>query len=148
MTEAEILADLRSIYGKVGVLTMQQLAEYLGRTPDALRKMRDRGCFPLPIKEIGGRLCVSILAVAQWLANHSSQSAEAQSAAQPETAKSKPLTPRRKAQSIGRLIAIMMRQKQGLHELIGSLEAEAIAAELAALKDGGSTASRSRKSDI
>lgn len=148
MTEAGILADIRSIYGKVGVLTMAQLAEYLGRTPDALRKMRERGSFPLPIKEVGGKLCVSIYAVAEWLASDSPRSDEAHSAAQHETAKPTSLTPRRKAQSIGKLIAMMMRQKQGLHELIANLEVEALAAETAASKDRGSTTSRSRQSGL
>jgi hypothetical protein len=66
-----ILADLREQFGaKKAVLYVDELAEALGKTTDAVRSLVARDGFPVPILTVGGRPAASIHAVADWLAGN------------------------------------------------------------------------------
>ena len=66
-----ILADLREQFGaKKAVLYVDELAEALGKSTDAVRSLVARDGFPVPILTVGGRPAASIHAVADWLAGN------------------------------------------------------------------------------
>lgn len=119
MSVQAILKDLREIFGPVGVLTMAQLAQYLGRSVEAVRKMKERGGLPVQIKIVGGRPCVALLAVAQWLGEEDSLSQRVEKhTAQPIAT----LKPQRKMQNIGKMLLMLQIQQQGISELHSELE--------------------------
>ena len=71
-----ILADLREQFGaKKAVLYVDELAEALGKSTDAVRSLVARDGFPVPILVVGGRPAASIHAVADWLAGNPVKSA-------------------------------------------------------------------------
>lgn len=51
------------------VLYAPELSVVLGKTEKALRNLISRGMLPFQLKKLGGRNCVDIIAVAQWLAS-------------------------------------------------------------------------------
>ena len=71
MTKDEILRDLRQAYGPKVILSPQDLALAIGRSPKAQANMRSRGAFPMPIKRVGGKVGVSVYDLADYLAGHS-----------------------------------------------------------------------------
>jgi hypothetical protein len=71
MTKDEILRDLRQAYGHKVLLSPEDLALAIGRSPKAQANMRSRGAFPMPIKRVGGRVGVSVYALADYLADDS-----------------------------------------------------------------------------
>ena len=71
-----ILADLREQFGaKKAVLYVDELAEALGKSTDAVRSLVARDGFPVPILVVGGRPAASIHAVDDWLAGNPVKSA-------------------------------------------------------------------------
>jgi hypothetical protein len=77
MTKDEILRDLRQTYGHKVLLTPEDLALAIGRSPKAQANMRSRHAFPMPIKRLGGRVGVSVYALADYLANDSQNASPA-----------------------------------------------------------------------
>ena len=68
MTKDEILRDLRQSYGPKVILSPEDLALAIGRSPKAQANMRSRGAFPMPIKRLGGKVGVSVYDLAAYLA--------------------------------------------------------------------------------
>lgn len=68
MTKDEILRDLRQAYGPKVILSPQDLALAIGRSPKAQANMRSRGAFPMPVKRVGGKVGVSVYDLADYLA--------------------------------------------------------------------------------
>ena len=75
MTKDEILRDLRQAYGPKVLLSPEDLALAIGRSPKAQANMRSRGAFPMPIKRLGGKVGVSVYDLADYLAGDSTNAA-------------------------------------------------------------------------
>jgi len=71
MTKDEILADLHREFPGAKVLTSDQVARVLATTPAAIANMRHRGTFPIEVKKVGSRVCVSVYDLAEFLATGS-----------------------------------------------------------------------------
>ncbi len=84
MTKDEILRDLRQAYGPKVILSPQDLALAIGRSPKAQANMRSRGAFPMPIKRVGGKVGVSVYDLADYLAGDAASPSPHQ-AARPAT---------------------------------------------------------------
>ena len=67
MSYADALADLRRAFGAKKSLTMQDIAPHLGKSPEALAKLLQRGRFPLKVSRVGSSICVSIYDLARFL---------------------------------------------------------------------------------
>ena len=67
MSKAEILAFIQSLYPGQVVLYSDQLARLIGKTEKALSELINRGTLPFKPKLLGGRRCVDIFTVAEWL---------------------------------------------------------------------------------
>ena len=124
MDAKAILADLREQFGRQNVLYADDLAELLGKSKQALANLIHRGGLPLTIKKVGGRLCVSIYDVAEWLANGGEAPKKAANAINLPA----PLpTPARHRQSLGKGLLALQMQRDFLSELSQRLEAILIA---------------------
>ena len=62
-----VLARLNADFGVKEVLDAADLAQILGKSPEATNTLIRRGGLPLPVLTVGGRNCVSKQAVAVWL---------------------------------------------------------------------------------
>lgn len=72
-TAKQILQHLQSLYPGQLVLYPPQLAQVLGKSEKALSHLISRGNLPFEPKTIGGRNCVDIYQIAEWLASDSMQ---------------------------------------------------------------------------
>lgn len=90
---AEILAELQAEFGKKKLLTPQDIAPYIARSPQAQANLRCRGRFPLA-KKVQGRIVISIYDLADFLADPESFNSEAGPAGPPTAP---PASPRPKA---------------------------------------------------
>ena len=71
MTKDEILRDLRQAYGPKVILSPEDLALAIGRSPKAQANMRSRGASPMPVKRLGGKVGGSVYDLADYLAGDS-----------------------------------------------------------------------------
>lgn len=69
MTYADALADLKADFGKKKVLTPEDIAPYIGKSPAAQAALRSRKAFPIPSKELGGRIVISIYDLARFISD-------------------------------------------------------------------------------
>ena len=67
MSYQEALADLKADFGKKKLLTPADIAPYISKSPSAQASMRTRKQFPIAKKDIGGRIVVSIYALAKFI---------------------------------------------------------------------------------
>lgn len=67
MSYADTLADLKADFGKKKLLTPAEIAPYISRTAGAQATMRSRKRFPVAKKDMGGRVVVSIYALARYI---------------------------------------------------------------------------------
>lgn len=128
MDKNEILADLRQQFGeKKSVLYADELAQVLGKSTKAIYDLKNRGGLPVPVLPGEGRPCVSIHAVADWLAGGSSAAypgreggillAPAENALQPAR-KPKKAT----HQSMAAYLSTLRGQMDFLHQLHSEME--------------------------
>lgn len=68
MDEAAIVAELRDFFGEKTLLSPEDLAPHIRRTPKAQANLRSLGVFPIPLTYISGKPYVTIYALAAWLA--------------------------------------------------------------------------------
>ena len=67
MSYADALADLKTDFGKKKLLTPTEIAPYICEPTSAQASMRSRKQFPIAQKDMGGRVVVSIYALARYL---------------------------------------------------------------------------------
>ena len=67
MSYEDALADLKADFGKKKLLTPAEIAPYISKSPSAQASMRARKQFPIAKKDIGGRVVVSIYALAKYI---------------------------------------------------------------------------------
>ena len=67
MSYEDALADLKADFGKKKLLTPADIAPYISKTPSAQASMRSRKQFPIAEKDMGGRVIVSIYALARYI---------------------------------------------------------------------------------
>ena len=67
MSYADALADLKADFGKKKLLTPGEIAPYISKSPSAQASMRTRKQFPIAKKDMGGRVVVSIYALAKYI---------------------------------------------------------------------------------
>ncbi|MDO8370320.1 MAG: hypothetical protein Q7T39_00175 [Polaromonas sp.] len=67
MSYADALADLKADFGKKKLLTPAEIAPYICKSASAQASMRSRKQFPIAQKDMGGRVVVSIYALARYI---------------------------------------------------------------------------------
>ena len=67
MSYEDALADLKADFGKKKLLTPAEIAPYISKSPSAQASMRTRKQFPIAKKDMGGRVVVSIYALAKYI---------------------------------------------------------------------------------
>lgn len=67
MSYQDALADLKEEFGKKKLLTPADIAPYIDRSTSAQASMRTRKQFPIAKKDLGGRVVVSIYALARFI---------------------------------------------------------------------------------
>ena len=67
MSYQDALADLKEEFGKKKLLTPADIAPYIDRSASAQASMRTRKQFPIAKKDMGGRVVVSIYALARFI---------------------------------------------------------------------------------
>ena len=67
MSYEDALADLKADFGKKKLLTPSEIAPYISKSPSAQASMRTRKQFPIAKKDMGGRIVVSIYALAKYI---------------------------------------------------------------------------------
>lgn len=67
MSYQDALADLKEEFGKKKLLTPSDIAPYIDRSASAQASMRTRKQFPIAKKDMGGRVVVSIYALARFI---------------------------------------------------------------------------------
>ena len=67
MSYEDALADLKADFGKKKLLTPAEIAPYISKSPSAQASMRTRKQFPIAKKDMGGRIVVSIYALAKYI---------------------------------------------------------------------------------
>ena len=67
MSYEDALADLKADFGKKKLLTPAEIAPYISKSPSAQSSMRTRKQFPIAKKDMGGRVVVSIYALAKYI---------------------------------------------------------------------------------
>lgn len=67
MSYKDALADLKADFGKKKLLTPAEIAPYISKSPSAQASMRTRKQFPIAKKDMGGRVVVSIYALAKYI---------------------------------------------------------------------------------
>lgn len=85
VTVDQVLRYLQLRYNGQLVLYSGQIAEVLGRSEKALANLRERGTFPFRTKVLGGRMCVDIFQIAEWVATHDEDFMSALQTADSET---------------------------------------------------------------
>lgn len=71
MDEAAIVAELRNFFGEKTLLSPEDIAPHIRRTPKAQANLRSLGVFPIPLTYVSGKAYVTIYALAAWLAGTS-----------------------------------------------------------------------------
>lgn len=92
----EVLADLKLHFGAKKLLSPEDIADVIGRTPSAQAILRSRGDFPIPHAKLGGKIVISIYDLAKYIANPGSSS--------PKSVSSNPLNKSKRAPSLSRAI--------------------------------------------
>ena len=67
MSYQDALPDLKEEFGKKKLLTPADIAPYIDRSASAQASMRTRKQFPIAKKDMGGRVVVSIYALAGFI---------------------------------------------------------------------------------
>lgn len=67
MSYEDALADLKADFGKKKLRTPTEIAPYISKSPSARASMRTRKQFPIATKDMGGRVVVSIYALAKYI---------------------------------------------------------------------------------
>ena len=67
MSYEDALADLKTDFGKKKLLTPAEIAPYICKSASAQASMRSRKQFPIAQKDMGGRIVVSIYALARYI---------------------------------------------------------------------------------
>lgn len=114
MSYADALADLKADFGKKKLLTPAEIAPYISKSASAQASMRSRKQFPIAQKDMGGRVVVSIYALAHYIGDddgeavpHSAPTAKSVKASV-KTAKGIDKTkPIRRPPSLGRTLTMM-----------------------------------------
>ena len=136
MTKAEILQDLRMQFGPVSVLYADQLAVILGKSVDATRILGSRDGWPVARKIVGGRPCVSIHAVASWLAGEDVGHSFPGKQSSKVICEHPPIpAPKRKVRSLEKMLMLLRTNRQFLEELDTEIE-RIIFAETSKINDG------------
>lgn len=118
MDKESILRDLKEKTGGKTLLTPEDLAPIIHRSPQAQANLRNTGTFPLPIRKVGREPHVSVYDLADWLAGECIQGLK-------PTAKNadKPLfavRPNRK--SLGSALSFMNTQALFIAETVSFIE--------------------------
>jgi predicted DNA-binding transcriptional regulator AlpA len=131
--KSEILADLRQQFGeKKSVLYADELAQVLGKSTKAIYDLKNRGGLPVPVLPGEGRPCVSIHAVADWLAGGSSVAypdREAGVSISPAAKLPAPKPKKATHQSMAAYLSALRGQMDFLHQLHSEMEGIIIAEE-------------------
>jgi hypothetical protein len=124
MDKETILADLRKVFGQHKmVLDAVELAQVLGTTLKGLYSLKGRDGLPVPVLSSGGKLCVSIHAVAAWLAGEDVEQKKPSKPAKGDAKSVPPVPPpRRKRESMGAYLTTLRSQINFLSELHAELE--------------------------
>lgn len=64
-----VLADLKSRFGEKVLLSPEDIAPIIARSPAVQANMRSQGRFPIPIKKMGSKVGITIYHLAEYLAN-------------------------------------------------------------------------------
>lgn len=120
MEKAEIVRDLREQFGLVSVLYAEQLAQVLGKSTDAVYALHKRKGLPFRVLLVGGRPAVSLLGVAEWLAEGGDTDEEEPR----ETSSGAPPIPRpkRKQEELGGFLRNLVVQRNFLADLHSEIE--------------------------
>lgn len=118
----EIVEDIRSMFGPVGVLYAEQLGQYIGRTTKAIYELWDS--LPIPIVPVGGRPAVAVLDVAAWLASGKPKAAPAKPGAAPPVP-----APKRKKEQLEILLRGLVQQRNFLADFYAEIERQIIESE-------------------
>ena len=121
MSFETILDDLRRQFGaKRAVLHPQDLADLLGSGSPIVKKMGQSVQLRIPVKKVGGKVCVSIHDVADWLASDlpSKRASNSGSGA----AIGSVGYPQNRRASLGRTLLGLQRQHEFLGELIACIK--------------------------
>lgn len=138
MSYEDALADLKADFGKKKLLSPAEIAPYICKSPSAQASMRTRKQFPIAKKDMGGRIVVSIYALARFIGEDD----EAENTPKP-TATTKPSTktakgidktkPYRRPPSLGKMLTVFRKrvvdtalQLQFQQSLFGEIEAYAL----------------------
>jgi hypothetical protein len=74
MSYADALADLKATYGNKKLLTPAEVAPFIGKSPSAQAKLRERDKFPIkPKPGMGSRVVMSIYDVAHYIGDEPEQ---------------------------------------------------------------------------
>lgn len=71
MDQAAIVVELRNFFGDKTLLTPEDIAPHIRRSPKAQANLRSLGLFPIPLTYVSGKPYVTIYALAAWLAGTS-----------------------------------------------------------------------------
>lgn len=96
MSYEDALSDLKADFGKKKLLTPADIAPYICKSPSAQASMRTRKQFPIAKKDMGGRIVVSIYALARYIG----EDAENEIPAKPQTAPKPAKTPTKSAKGV------------------------------------------------
>lgn len=137
MSYEDALADLKADFGKKKLLTPSDIAPYICKSPSAQASMRTRKQFPIAKKDMGGRIVVSIYALAKYIGEDDDADNAPKPVAATKPAKhSKGIDktkPYRRPPSLGRMLTTFRTrvidialQLQFQQALLGELEAVAL----------------------
>lgn len=74
MSYADALADLKATFGNKKLLTPADVAPFVGKSPAAQAKLRERDKFPIKVKQgMGNRVVMSIYDVAHFIGDEVEQ---------------------------------------------------------------------------
>jgi len=111
------LEEIKQRHPTQSVLSVEEIAQEIARSPKAVRGLIERGGIP-KIKKIGGRVCITLTDLAEWLDQGD----------QPKTKPAKtpvtpPVTPPRRLPSMLKTIMAARTQAEFLNDLANALEA-------------------------
>lgn len=118
----EIVEDIRSAFGPVGVLYAEQLGQYLGRPTKGIYDLWES--LPVPVVQVGGRPAVTVLDVAAWLASGQPRNAAKTKAGAPPVP-----PPKRKREQLEILARGLLIQREFLADFYAEIERQLIASE-------------------
>lgn len=73
------LADLKQKFGPKMVLTPEDIAPIIGASRQAQANLRSREAFPIKTKKLGGRVTISIYALARYISEEESRDIKGES---------------------------------------------------------------------